>query len=231
MPRESANTSSGSSGVTNAARSAVSSSRLAASPRCSASRTPSAAAGSPAAHAPNASSPSSVTATWRAQQPEHVGRLGQEPPPPPRHDNHPHSSTAQPPSTTVAGIVIAHARPIWRTTAQRTWCQRRRPTPTPITEEATTWVVDTGAPTTEAPRITPAEAVWLARPVDGLDAVDAATHGADDPPAAQRRAHGQRRSTHQLHPQRAPPACRSARRPAAERRSHRSTSARRWRRG
>ena len=60
--------------------------------------------------------------------------------------------------------MIAHARPIWRTIAQRTWCQRLRPTPTPITDEATTWVVDTGAPTIEAPRITPTDAVWLASP-------------------------------------------------------------------
>ena len=63
MPRESANASSGSIGVTNAARTIVSSSRLASSPRCSASRTASAAAASPAAQLSNASSPSIVTAT------------------------------------------------------------------------------------------------------------------------------------------------------------------------
>ena len=62
---------------------------------------------------------------------------------------------------------MSQARPIWRTTAQCTWCQRLRPAPIPTTEEATTWVVDTGAPTSEAPKITPAEAVWLARPSIG----------------------------------------------------------------
>jgi len=64
----------------------------------------------------------------------------------------------------VPGMVIIQARPIWRTIAQRTWCHRRRPTPTPITEEAATWVVDTGAPTSEDPRITLADAAWLANP-------------------------------------------------------------------
>ena len=63
--------------------------------------------------------------------------------------------------------MTTQASPIWRTIAQRTWCQRRRPTPTPTTDEATTWVVDTGAPSSEAPRITPADAVWLASPSIG----------------------------------------------------------------
>ena len=50
-------------------RSPVRSSRLAASPRCSASRTACAAVASPAAHAATASMPSIVTATWRLSSP------------------------------------------------------------------------------------------------------------------------------------------------------------------
>ena len=49
-----------------------------------------------------------------------------------------------------------------RTTRQRTWRQRRRPPPTPTTEEATTWVVLTGAPITDAPSRTAVDPVWLA---------------------------------------------------------------------
>jgi hypothetical protein len=63
------------------------------------------------------------------------------------------------PRTADAGIVITHARPMLRTTAQCTWCQRRRPRPIPTTDDATTWVVDTGAPSSEDPKITPADAV------------------------------------------------------------------------
>ena len=64
-------------------------------------------------------------------------------------------------------MVISHARPMLRTTAQCTWCQRRRPTPIPTTDDATTCVVETGAPSSEDPKITPADAVWLARPSSG----------------------------------------------------------------
>ena len=53
------------------------------------------------------------------------------------------------------------------TAAQRTCRQRRRPPPTPTIEEATTWEVDTGAPASEAPKITPADAAWLASPSAG----------------------------------------------------------------
>jgi hypothetical protein len=63
MPRERVNTSSGSSGVTNASRRASSSSRLAASPRGSASRIVVAAPASPPAHSAKASSPSIITAS------------------------------------------------------------------------------------------------------------------------------------------------------------------------
>ena len=54
-----------------------------------------------------------------------------------------------------------------RTIAQFTWCQRRRPPPIPTTEEATTWVVEAGAPASDEARITAVEAVWLARPSIG----------------------------------------------------------------
>ena len=54
-----------------------------------------------------------------------------------------------------------------RTTAQRTWRHRRRPPPTPTIDDATTWEVDTGAPTSEAPKITPADDAWLERPSIG----------------------------------------------------------------
>ena len=51
-------------------------------------------------------------------------------------------------------IVVSHAMPISRTICQLTCFHRRRPPPTPTTEEATTWVVLTGAPMREAPRMT-----------------------------------------------------------------------------
>ena len=64
----------------------------------------------------------------------------------------------------MAGIVSSQAKPISRTTSQRTWCQRRRPPPTPTTDDATTWVVETGAPTYDEARITAVDEVWLASP-------------------------------------------------------------------
>ena len=42
-----------------------------------------------------------------------------------------------------------------------------RPTPTPTTDDATTCVVDTGAPTYDEARITTVEAVWLENPSIG----------------------------------------------------------------
>ena len=76
MPRESANRSSGSSGVTNASRSARCRSRLASSARCSSSRTAAPAPSSPAAQAANASMPSIVTASWRRSRPSTSGDSG-----------------------------------------------------------------------------------------------------------------------------------------------------------
>jgi hypothetical protein len=57
------------------------------------------------------------------------------------------------------GIVITQAIPISRTSSQWTWRHRLRPPPTPTTEDATTCVVEVGAPAREAPKITPADAV------------------------------------------------------------------------
>ena len=62
---------------------------------------------------------------------------------------------------------MTQASRILPTTSQPTWRYRRRPTPTPTTEEETTWVVLAGAPTTVAARITAAELVWLTRPSTG----------------------------------------------------------------
>ena len=92
---------------------------LGASPRCSASRTPLRRGRLPAAQRRERVERFDRHRDLAAQQPEHVGRLGQEPvarlsrQPPPE----PESAAA---STAVAGIVINHARPIWRTIAQCT---------------------------------------------------------------------------------------------------------------
>ncbi len=51
-------------------------------------------------------------------------------------------------------MVVNQAMLMSRTISQRTCFHRRRPPPTPTTEEATTWVVLTGAPISEAPRMT-----------------------------------------------------------------------------
>ena len=52
---------------------------------------------------------------------------------------------------------------ISRTTGQLTWCIRWRPAPAPTTDDATTWVVLTGAPTAVDTSSTTAEPPWLAR--------------------------------------------------------------------
>ena len=62
----------------------------------------------------------------------------------------------------VAGTVTSQASSMFRTTRQRTWRHRRRPPPTPTTDEATIWVVLTGAPITDAPSRTAVEPAWLA---------------------------------------------------------------------
>ena len=82
-------------------------------------------------------------------------------------------------------MVTSQAKPIRRTMYQCTWWRRPRPAPMPTSEDATTWVVEIGPPSSEAPKITAAEALSLARPSIGLDPVDAASHGTDDLPSAE----------------------------------------------
>ena len=67
---------------------------------------------------------------------------------------------------------MSHANAIWRTIAQRTCRQRRRPPPTPTTDEATTCVVEVGAPSSEAPRMTPVDARLAAQALDRMQPVD-----------------------------------------------------------
>ena len=111
---------------------------------------PGAAPTSPAAHVANASTASIVTATWRRSSPSTSGVSGRNQLPAP-HATSRQITSATAASAAVTGIVIIQARPIWRTTAQCTWCQRLRPAPIPTTEEATTCVVDAGAPDDRGP--------------------------------------------------------------------------------
>ena len=55
-------------------------------------------------------------------------------------------------------MVINHATMIFLATPHLT-AEALKPTPTPIMLEDTTWVVETGPPTTDAPRMTKAEEV------------------------------------------------------------------------
>ena len=68
------------------------------------------------------------------------------------------------PMNAAAGIVVTHASAMSRTISQPTCRQRPRPIPIPTTDEETTWVVLTGAPTSDAARITVADVVWLMSP-------------------------------------------------------------------
>ena len=54
-------------------------------------------------------------------------------------------------------MVVSHANPMPDTILQFTCRVRRRPTPTPTTDDATICEVLTGAPITDDARITPAE--------------------------------------------------------------------------
>ena len=74
--------------------------------------------------------PSIVTASWPAQQAEHVRRLGQEPP---HRQRPPRAPARRRASAAVTGSVTTQPSAISRTTAQCTWRQRRRPPPTPTT--------------------------------------------------------------------------------------------------
>src|SRR6266511_3836619 len=100
-----------------------------------------------------------------AQHAKDVGALGQKPAP--LHGSHLHKGTRSAANTAAAGKVVTQASRILPTTSQPTCRYRRRPTPTPTTEEETTWVVLAGAPTSEADRITAAELAWLTRPSTG----------------------------------------------------------------
>jgi hypothetical protein len=64
----------------------------------------------------------------------------------------------KPAMTAVAGIVINQARIMFFATPQRT-ADILCPAPTPMMLEETTWVVDTGPPRRDAPRMTAAEEV------------------------------------------------------------------------
>src|SRR4029077_10576541 len=101
-----------------------------------------------------------------AEHPEDVRGLGQKP----AMSRHPialHTRNVPAPRSADPGSVKSQAKAIDRTTLQRTCRQRRRPVPTPTTEETTTWVVETGAPRYEAGRMTAVEPVWLAKPSIG----------------------------------------------------------------
>ena len=119
------------------------------------------------------------------------------------------------------------------TIVQRTWCQRRRPPPTPTIEEATTCVVETGAPIAEAARSTRGRgALASAKPSIGRRRKirRPIVRTIRQPPSAV--PDRQRRAADQLHPESARVSvCRRGRRRAAAPRSRPSTSGRRWRRG
>jgi hypothetical protein len=62
-------------------------------------------------------------------------------------------------SAAVAGIVVAHATAISRTTVQCTCRQWLRPPPTPTIEDATTCVVEIGAPMNDPPSMSDARSL------------------------------------------------------------------------
>ena len=81
---------------------------------------------------------------------------------------------------------VAHDRPVDVVPAPASAAHAHAPT----TRRPASW--RPGAPTSDAPRITPAEAPLLAQTVDRPDAIDAPADGLDDPPPAERGADGQR---------------------------------------
>ena len=142
-----------------------------------------------------------------AQQPEHVGRSGRNQrrgfmPPVSR-------SRARRQRVAVAGIVMSQARPIWRTSAQCTWCQRRLPAPIPD-DRGGDHLGRRYRPHDEAPKITQrTRSGWRDPRPPGCGRCGA--HGANDPPSAERRAGGERRSANPASSMSEPPTCRSAR--------------------
>jgi hypothetical protein len=63
-------------------------------------------------------------------------------------------------------MVTIQATAMFPATPQRTLLNRSAE-PTPIIDELTTWVVLTGPPIRDAPRMTPAEVTWLLKPWTG----------------------------------------------------------------
>ena len=132
---------------------------------------------------------------------EHVGSPRQEPPPR-AHARPVQTRPMTAPSTADAGSVASHPNPMVRTTAQRTWRQRLRPTPTPTTDEATTCVVDTGAPTIRRGEDHDRRGGLAREPVDRVQVEDAPADRADDRPPAHRGAERERRPRGDLDPER-----------------------------
>ena len=178
MPRERAKTSSGSRGVTKASRTAFSSSRLAASPRCSASRRAGGRAHRRRPRPRRRPGPRCVTAICATKEPETSGRLRQEPAPSSRaHVSHRQTPSVAAARAAVAGRVISQARPIWRTIAQWTWRRRRRPPPMPTTEDATTWRGRVGAAEERGAEDDARRRGLACESLERLDPVDASAHG------------------------------------------------------
>ena len=158
--------SSGSSGVENASESAARSSRFRSSATCSQLAHPlgrGLVARRPRRERVEAVHGGGGLGLKRA---EDVGIPGQEPAAG-AHASPSQTSAKTAPRSAAAGSVASHPNAMVRTTVQRTWRQRRRPTPTPITDDATTCVVETGAPTYDDARITAVEVAWLENPSIG----------------------------------------------------------------
>ena len=128
-------------------------------------------------------------------------------------------------------MVVSHEMPMWRTIDQRTWRPRRRPTPAPTIDEASTSVVLTGAPTSDEATHDRGRAALRDQAVDRSDPHDAPAEGAHDRPPAERRAERERRRRREGDPHRDGEGRPGGRRRRAPPRSPPSTSARRWPRG
>ena len=176
-------------GVMNADLRAIRRARFWASASCSASRSRWAASSSPAAHAVRASIPRSVISACLRSIPRTSGFSGR--------NQLNRRAIGQPPGSSfqagraiaammpAAGIVVSQATPISPTIPQPTCRQRRRPTPIPTIDVATTWVVLTGAPAIEAARMTPALARLAHEPVEAAQWEDPSPDRPDDRPATE----------------------------------------------
>ena len=112
----------------------------------------------------------------------------------------------------VTGIVTTQPSAMSRTTAQWTWRQRRRPPPTPTTDEATTCVVETGAPSARGGDDHAGRRTLARDAVERVMRIDAAPDRLHDAPAAERGAERQRGRAGDDRPRRASRARRAARR-------------------